>query len=438
MGRLFWKLFFAFLAALTVSGLLVAFMLSILLPRPGDGQHGSRPRPVYMTDTAEALLRSVGEPAVRAALEYWQAHGERGPWVIAPDGRELLGRTPEADTRERLVRIDGADWRIVEIERRWRQPPGLLVRPRGPPGPRPAWLPPPPFLEILTGVIGALAFSAALAWYLSRPVRHLHRAFDALAHGDLDARVVPLIGTRRDEIADLGRGFDRMAGRIQQLLDAQRRLLHDVSHELRSPLARMSAAVGLARQDPARREAMLDRVEAETARLDALVGELLGLSRLEDGAHRVSEQPVDLAELLQDIAEDARFEATSRGVHVEVVGESSLFVQGDASLLHRAFDNVLRNAVKFSPAGSGTRVELAHEGNQARIAVIDAGCGVPDDELERIFEPFFRGARARDELGTGLGLSIARRAIEAHSGTIHASLPASGGLRIDISLPLPH
>lgn len=436
MGRLFWKLFLAFLAALALSGLLVAFVLSVIHPRD-RGQFGGPPPPGFMADSVAAVLRSSGVAAVRPVLSAWQAQHLPVPLVVGPDGSDLLGReVGQQQGGARIVTIDGADWRVIEPGRGGAPPSANGAPGVSPPG---MPLPPPPFLEVVTGVLGALAFSAVLAWYLSRPVRHLHRAFDALARGDLDARVRPLIGAQRDEIADLGLGFDRMAGRIQHLLDAQRRLLHDVSHELRSPLARMSAAIGLARQDPARSEAMLDRVEHEAARLDTLIGELLGLSRLEDEARRAPSEPVDLAALLRDIVDDARFEAQARGVEVAADAGCAgpLWVDAHAALLHRAFDNILRNAVKYSPAGSRVQVGLDVDDDRARVVVSDQGCGVAADELECIFDPFVRGGRGQAEPGSGLGLSIARRAIEAHGGAICATSPTTGGLRVTIRLPLP-
>jgi len=433
VGRLFWKLFVAFLAALTVSGLLVAFVLSLLYPRDRAPLAGQQPLQIFMVDTLVSVMQSSGVAAARSVLEVWRAQRVSAPLVVGPDGRELLGRAvaPAQLEGARVVPIDGADWRVIEPERGALRPP-----PPAGPGASGLRLPPPPFLEVVTALLGALAFSAALAWYLSRPVRHLHRAFDALAQGNFDARVAPLIGTRRDEIADLGRGFDRMAARIQRLLDAQRRLLHDVSHELRSPLARMSAAIGLARQDPARGDAMFDRVEHEAARLDVLVGELLDLSRLEHDAGHAPLQLVALDVLMSDIVDDARFEAAARGVQVDLVAEA-LSLTGHPVLLRRALDNVLRNAVKYSPDGGRVQVGLHTEEACVRVVVRDQGCGVPDDELGRIFDPFFCGARSGGDAGqaTGLGLSIARRAIEIHAGDISASTPPEGGLQIEIRLP---
>jgi signal transduction histidine kinase len=425
VGRLFWKLFFAFVAALAVAALLVALALSLIWPREG---RGPRPQSVLMADTVEVLLREQGPPATVALLEIWRAQQEPLPLLVRPDGSELFGRTVSAQRLDtaRVVSIEGAQWKVLAAARGDRPPSAAGGLP----------LPPPPFLEVVALLIGALTFSAALAWYLSRPVRHLSQAFDALAGGDLGVRTAARIGRRRDEIADLGRGFDRMAARIEQLVDAQRRLLHDVSHELRSPLARMSAAIGLARQDPSRIEAMLERVERETARLDTLVGELLGLARLEHDAARTLPQPVALDALLHDVAGDARFEAAARDVEVVLSTDGAgPVVKGQVELLRRTFDNVLRNAVKYAPAGSVVHIALDRADGRARVSISDGGCGVADGELERIFDPFFRGERRDGSAGAGLGLSIARRAVEAHGGDIRASNAEGGGLSVDIRLP---
>lgn len=425
MGRLFWKLFFAFVAALAVAALLVALALSLIWPREG---RGPRPQSVLMADTVEVLLREQGPPATVALLEIWRAQQVPLPLLVRPDGSELFGRTVSAQRLDtaRVVSIEGAQWKVLAAARGDRPPSAAGGLP----------LPPPPFLEVVALLIGALTFSAALAWYLARPVRHLSQAFDALAGGDLGVRTAARIGRRRDEIADLGRGFDRMAARIEQLVDAQRRLLHDVSHELRSPLARMSAAIGLARQDPSRIEAMLERVERETARLDTLVGELLGLARLEHDAARTLPQPVALDALLHDVAGDARFEAAARDVEVVLSTDGAgPVVKGQVELLRRTFDNVLRNAVKYAPAGSVVHIALDRADGRARVSISDGGCGVADGELERIFDPFFRGERRDGSAGAGLGLSIARRAVEAHGGDIRASNAEGGGLSVDIRLP---
>jgi two-component system OmpR family sensor kinase len=244
------------------------------------------------------------------------------------------------------------------------------------------------------------------------------------------------MGRRRDEIADLGRDFDRMAQQLQTLVSAQTRLLHDLSHELRSPLARLHAAAGLLRQDPDNLPRSLDRIEQETDRLDALVGEVLDLARLEGGTSPAPMARLDLAELVSSIVEDARFEAHAAGRDVSFHLHAAPIVSGRADLLHRAIENVVRNAVKYTPAGTGVDITLRATAASATLTVDDHGPGVPSDELTRIFEPFYQTDSARRPDGFGLGLAIAQRAINLHGGSIRATNQSTGGLRVEIELPL--
>jgi two-component system OmpR family sensor kinase len=299
---------------------------------------------------------------------------------------------------------------------------------------------PPPFLEpwqlIAIGTASSLAVSALLAWYLARPIRNLRWAFNAAAQGKLETRVLPRMGRRRDEIADLGRDFDRMAQQLQTLVSAQARLLHDLSHELRSPLARLHAAAGLLRQDPDNLPRSLDRIEQETDRLDALVGEVLDLARLEGGTLPAPVATLDLAELVSSIVEDARFEAQASGRDVSFHSRAVALVSGRADLLHRAIENVVRNAVKYTPVDTDVEVELRATATCATLTVADRGPGVPDDQLARIFEPFYQTNSAQQPDGFGLGLAIAQRAINLHRGRIRATNESAGGLRVEIELPL--
>ncbi|HEX2198102.1 MAG TPA: ATP-binding protein, partial [Burkholderiales bacterium] len=291
---------------------------------------------------------------------------------------------------------------------------------------------PGPWVLVAAGALASLAASALLAWYFARPIRHLRWAFRAAAEGRLETRVRPLMRGRRDEIADLGGDFDAMAQQLQKLVAAQRRLLHDVSHELRSPLARLQAAVGLIRQDPGRLEASLERIEREVARLDALVGEVLTLARLEGGTAAGAVATVDLADLVANVAADARFEAEAAGRGVRLDSIEELQVPGRAELLHRAVENVVRNAVKHTGAGTTVEIGLSRTAHQAQLSVRDRGPGVGAEHLERIFEPFYRAGSS----GFGLGLAIAQRAILAHGGTIRAQNAPEGGLLVEIQLPL--
>jgi two-component system OmpR family sensor kinase len=226
-----------------------------------------------------------------------------------------------------------------------------------------------------------------------------------------------------------------MAAQLQTLVGSQRRLLHDVSHELRSPLARLEAAIGLARQDPQRLDASLERIEREATRLDELVGEVLTLARLETGSHKPLPERIDFADLVASIGEDARFEAEASGRRVSVSVPDRLFLEGNAELLHRAVENIVRNAVKYTAPGSEVAVALRQEGARALLEVRDRGPGIPEAELSRIFEPFYRvgGDNAK---GFGLGLAIAQLAVQAHRGSLRALNAPGGGLKVELSLPL--
>ena len=289
------------------------------------------------------------------------------------------------------------------------------------------------------GLLAGLVFSSLLAWYLMAPITKLRRGFAALAQGDLSARVTPRIGRRRDEIADLSRDFDLMAGRLKQLVERRDRLLHDVSHELRSPLTRVQLAVALARQTPERVESSLDRIESEVYRLDALVGELLTLARAENQADP-GDDYFDIAGVTQSVVEDVRYEAQPLHVTVNLstppeAPEALPLVRGNSELASRAIENVLRNALRFSPEGGSidVTVEYLADRSACRIRVADEGPGVTGDVAETMFEPFVRAESGASSFG--LGLAIASRAIAAHGGTITAANRAEGGLLIEITLP---
>lgn len=294
-------------------------------------------------------------------------------------------------------------------------------------------LPVPP---ILVGLLASMLCAAGLAWYFAQPIRQLRRGFDAAANGKLDVRVAPKMGRRRDELADLGRDFDRMTERLQSVVEGQKRLLHDVSHEMRSPLARLQAAVGLARQQPERMADLLVRVEHESERMNLLVGELLTLSRLEAGSAGVF-GPVDMEELLAQLVEDARFEGAARQVAIDYEPGRMAEVLANSELLHRAIENVVRNALRFSPPGGVVRIEAgARDNGTFQISVLDQGPGVGEADLEAIFTPFYRGAAPRDDDGYGLGLAIARQVVQVSNGAIRASNVTGSGLLVSVQLPI--
>src|SRR5215469_11333413 len=314
-----------------------------------------------------------------------------------------------------------------------------------PPGPR-VFIGPRgvPFTGLIIGVVSSGLVCYLLSWFLTKPIVRLRMATRQLAAGDLGARTGAPASARRDEVAGLMRDFDGMAERLETLLKAQSRLLNDISHELRSPLARLNVALGLARQRAGVESSdMLDRIELEASRLNELIGRILTLARLEDGEQIVPQTPVALDEIVVNVTEDAEFEAQARRCHVRtLIPEGDWKVRGNASLLHSAVENVVRNAIRYTHEGSSVQVELTSEDRSGRreavLRVIDAGPGVPADALEKLFEPFYRldDARGRQTGGVGLGLAITERAVRFHGGRVAAFNRQPSGLIVEIRLPL--
>jgi two-component system sensor histidine kinase CpxA len=283
-------------------------------------------------------------------------------------------------------------------------------------------------------IIGlVMLLSYALARHLAAPVLRLKQAVERFGTGDLSARVGM---NRADELGQLAASFNRMADRTESLVLAQRRLLQDISHELRSPLARLNVAVELARSasDP---EPNLDRIQKEADRLSALVSELLEVTRAEaDPAHRKVE-PVRVDEVVSSVVADSEIEADALGCHIDFSKPAAMIVPGDAELLRRAVENVVRNAIRHAPPRTAVTVQVFEEDGRAHIRVQDTGPGVPPDALPMLFEPFYRveSDRGRSSGGVGLGLAIVKRAVNIHQGTVSAS-NANPGLEVEIVLPL--
>ena len=314
-----------------------------------------------------------------------------------------------------------------------------------PPGPRVFFGPHGfPLTGLLLLVLSSGLICYFLSWYLTKPIVRLRAATRQLSAGDLTARAGAPASSRRDEISGLMRDFDAMAERMESLVKAQSRLLNDISHELRSPLARLNVALGLARKRSGPESAdMLERIELEATRLNELIGRLLTLARLEDGEQRVPRTPVPLDDLVLTVAEDAGFEAQARHCHVRsMIPEGDWDVRGNPSLLHSAIENVVRNAIRYSREGTTVDIELRRtegpSGTEALVLVTDCGPGVPPDSLEKLFQPFYRLDDARGRLtgGVGLGLAITERAVRFHGGTVAAHNRPEGGLLVEIRLPL--
>ena len=284
-------------------------------------------------------------------------------------------------------------------------------------------------------LLTSLLVCYALAAYLSSPIQKIRRATQKLAEGELSTRVGDKFGNRRDELAVLAKDFDVMAERIESLVTSQQRLSRDVSHELRSPLARMNVALEIAKQKSnGHSSPLLERIEAESNRLNEMISRLLTLSRLETGSQDFERAEIDLKALVEQLVSDADFEANAVGKSVRIEQTTKCHIIGSEELVASAIENVLRNAVRYTRDGTTVEVSLVSKDGLATVSVRDHGGGVPEDELKKLFRPFYRVGEARDRGsgGTGLGLAIAEQAIKAHKGQIKAR-NYNGGLVVEIS-----
>jgi two-component system, OmpR family, sensor histidine kinase CpxA len=275
-----------------------------------------------------------------------------------------------------------------------------------------------------------------LTRYLTTPILRLREASQQLAQGDLSTRAAAGMERRRDELGSLVQDFNAMAARIEELVSGQRQLIYDISHELRSPLARLNVALDLARQrkgnDPA-----FDHMDQDLERLNEMIGRLLTVAKLDSSAIPVAMSQVDLTELISQIARSADLELRKNDAAVQLTLPGQFFVHGNAELLHSAIENVVRNAIRYTGIGNPVEVNVTAQTSSALIVVRDHGPGVPESELANIFQPFYRIAddRNRESGGTGLGLAIAGRVIRIHGGTICARNAQPHGLEVEIVLP---
>jgi len=295
------------------------------------------------------------------------------------------------------------------------------------------------WLLLLIAIPVSVLLSVLIARYLVSPLRIFERAGTQLARGDLEVRVASELGDRGDEIAEFASNFDHMAGKIEGLVKAHQRLLRDVSHELRTPLARVLAAASLARKASGDGTAPeFDRIEQEVDRLDSMISRLLTYAHLDADEARISKAEVRLDRLVADIAEESRIEADAE--HRQIVLDVMPFctVLGDAELLRSCIENVLRNALRYTPPHSAVDVTLERTSLVSELTIRDHGPGVADEELEHLFKPFYQTDPAREPQfsGYGIGLAIAHKAIELHNGWIEAENAHDGGLLVRITLPL--
>ncbi len=449
MRSLFLRIFLSFWTATVLIGASLVVLAVTADPRRAEfSRHEERLRGIgqelvdaYRSGGPEALLDRERALGARNGhpLFLLDASGSTADRLAAPPPvRRLAARVAATGEGESRPGRRGSRWLALPLGEEF-----VFVAEVAPPSALERLLDPhrlAPRLGAAFLIIGVVSF--LLARSLSRPIRRLREATQRLAAGDLSARVGSSVGARRDEASELGRDFDRMAVRIEGLLGAQRRLLQDISHELRSPLARLRVALELARGEAAPGVGgALDRMERETERLDALIGGLLVLTRLEGAGDPAGLEPVELEPLVRQVAQDADFEARGRNRSVRVIESEAVTLMGVAELLRRAVENVVRNAVRFTAEGTAVEIRMARvsAGGEARVRVEvrDRGPGVPREALAELFRPFYRVSEARDRNsgGSGLGLAIAERAVRLHGGTVSAANLPGGGLEVAVELP---
>jgi len=450
--KLFVKIFLWFLAAIALMVGVIIFVTRTFQTAPMESrwQRATRNQMQIYGGTATQIAAAEGENGLRTYLarlrdvdpprdvELVDSNGKVwfGGESETPESKDLTARTfasgaveTDFSSEERSLGsapVTFPDGRKFVLVLQWERPApqGLF------------WGSTLGYLRLGGLLITALLLCYLLALYLTSPIRKLRHATRNLADGDLQTRVAPKLGIRRDELADLARDFDEMAARIESLITSQQRLNRDISHELRSPLARLNVALEIAKQKSnAETAPILERIETESERLNEMIGRLLTLAKLESGDENIERVRVDLTELVRDVAADADFEAKAKGKSVELTKAAQCVVMGSENLLRSAVENVLRNAVRYTSDGTTVDVQLAANNGHATVKISDHGGGVPEDELTNLFRPFYRVGedRTRRTGGIGLGLAIAECAVKAHKGTITAK-NVNGGLEIEIGI----
>jgi two-component system sensor histidine kinase CpxA len=433
MKSLFAKilLWFWFTLAVTVVG--SAFISALNVNQNASDERAPVARLVrFQLEEARSAYETGGRPGLQAFLDTLNRVYDARGILTDESGRDLLTNEDRSDLVRRARRPyffqifrtgDAMVARAADDGQYW----FFFIVPRVRVG---SWFLLPEHVFVMAA---GVLLCYWLALYLTSPVRKLEKAVERFGRGDLSARVG---SNRSDELGQLARTFDRMAGRIGTLLTAERRLLLDISHELRSPLARLGVAVELARSGDDAHSA-LNRIQKESDRLNALVGQLLQVTRAEGDPSSLRRAPLRLDELVRQLVDDSSIEAAAHGCELKYEKREPVTVAGDAELLRRAVENVIRNAIRHAPRETAVEISVASDNGNAVVGVRDQGSGVPEEALPRLFDAFYRveGDRDRASGGTGLGLSIARRAMELHKGSIRAR-NARPGLEVEMELPV--
>jgi two-component system sensor histidine kinase CpxA len=457
MHSLFLRIFMLFWVAMALivgGSIAITFTVAAREYEAPESQH----RPSVAIQASEVLARG-GIGALKNWLEANKnSIADRDLYIVGPDGADILGRRLSEGAARRLEYFNREEPRTVGPP-----PPGNFRPSRAAPqivAPdgsvytvlsvprRPSIFGALSLPGISLTILGiALVVSALTSWWLaqhlSAPIRRIQEGARALASETLDSgarpryRVSAGLEARKDEVAVLARDFDAMADQLRANRSAITQLLRDISHELRSPLARMRVALGLARQPPADLTRQLDRLEREIERLDSLISQVLKLARLHGTDAPFARETFDLDEVIEEVVRDANFEGAVKNCRVRLQGAASAAVNGNRDLMRSAVENVLRNAVRYSPGEAPVDVTVARTAAGIAIVIRDRGPGVPDRDLERIFEPFYRVAesRDRDSGGEGIGLAITAQVMKTHGGSAKAANHEGGGFEVRLNLP---
>lgn len=445
--RLFWKLFFALLLSLLGIAAASSWFSQRWLLQTQQTEQRLNQLASY-ADTSANLYVEEGPEALRRWLRRTMQQQQFRGFLLDNEGMNVMGRRVPLALSAQIETAMRANKAIKQV-----RPPHMfaivpvsttrgqyywvassLIAPDAMQDNRQATL----VFQLLLALSLVLLVSWLLSRMFTRPIRQLQMSASHLGSGRMETRTPEALAARRDELGELARSFDAMAAQLQGLMGSHKQLLRDVSHELRSPLARLTVALELARDtagDAAQED--LSRIGREAERLNELIGEVLSLARFEQGAIEAEMKDLDLTALLGEVAADAAFEAEAAGKRVETGSMPACRMLGDRLWLHRALDNVLRNAVRHTAAGTAVQVGMQRSDDHVEISVRDHGPGVPETALAHIFEPFFRAeeARSRSGGGYGLGLAIAQRVVELHAGSITAGHTPDGGLQIGFRFP---
>ncbi|KPN72241.1 cell wall metabolism sensor histidine kinase WalK [Neisseria sp. 83E34] len=453
--KLFQRIFATFCAVIICAIFVASFSFWVVQNTIAEN-HFKQQRVLETTllNSMISAFRARGAQGAKDTLKEWSEHPiSKNVYMITGDNRkDVLGRSidPKVVETMRNTAIKQVDLEHARIEydrwgeeylffvRDWKT--RQLQRPTSPlfiPGLplEPVWHE----IIILSFIfVVGLLLAYILANNITKPIRILGRGMNRLASGDLETRISQQMTDRDDELSQLADQFDKMAQQLQKLVEKERHLLHHVSHEMRSPLARMQAIVGLIQAQPKKQDEYLQRLESELVRMDALVGELLTLSRLETDNITMEKENLALVPFLRHLVEDSQAVAEKNQQTVALVVEKvpeDAKLMANESYLYRAFDNVIRNAMNYSPEGSTIQVKIYQDSKNWMVDITDNGPGVSENQLPHIFTAFYRADSSANKQGTGLGLALAKHIIEQHCGKIMANNISPNGLRIRFVLP---